>query len=72
MKDRIAQVLRLPADRISSRKRLSALGLDSLMATEVLNHLRRDFDIGLSIMTLLGDNCVDDVVSTVLRNRLEA
>lgn len=67
--DRVAQVLHLPSRRISARKPLRALGLDSLTAVEVRDHLRRDCRVTIPVLALLGEHTVADVIAAVMAQR---
>ncbi|MFG1365640.1 type I polyketide synthase [Xanthobacter versatilis] len=48
----IAAVLRFDADKLDHRRALTTLGMDSIMAVEIRNRVRRQFDLTPSIVDL--------------------
>jgi acyl transferase domain-containing protein/acyl carrier protein len=61
----VAQVLDTPSSRVDSRKRLSSLGLDSLMAVEVCHLLQGQHGLTVPLVQLLGTSTIDDVVAAL-------
>ncbi|MFG1380952.1 type I polyketide synthase [Xanthobacter versatilis] len=48
----VAAVLRFDADKLDHRRALTTLGMDSIMAVEIRNRVRRQFDLTPSIVDL--------------------
>ncbi len=62
----VANILRVPAYQLHREEPLTALGFDSLMAIELKNHIERDLQVHLPIMTLLQGPSTTQLVNQVL------
>lgn len=65
VKSCVARVLNMPSSKVDSRKRLSSIGLDSLMAVEVRDLLQGQHGLTVPLVQLLGGSTVDDVVAAL-------
>ncbi|MDL2075858.1 SDR family NAD(P)-dependent oxidoreductase [Streptomyces sp. GXMU-J15] len=63
--ERVAKVLALPTDRLSTRKPLNRLGMDSLMATEVRSEIRREYDVVVPLAKMLSGQSLADLTDFV-------
>ncbi|MEU6867448.1 SDR family NAD(P)-dependent oxidoreductase [Streptomyces sp. NPDC046876] len=63
--ERVAKVLALPTDRLSTRKPLNRLGMDSLMATEVRSQIQREFGVVVPLAKLLSGQSITDLADFV-------
>ncbi|WP_406484925.1 SDR family NAD(P)-dependent oxidoreductase [Streptomyces sp. NBC_01563] len=63
--NRVAKVLALPADRLSVRKPLNRMGMDSLMATEVRSEIQREFGVILPLAKILSGQSLADLTDFV-------
>lgn len=59
----VATVLGLPARRVSTRRPLTAQGIDSLMAVEVRTRVRRDLGVLLPVTRILGNRTVTELAA---------
>ena len=66
LRQRLARVLRIAPRQLPMDRPLTRLGIDSLMATELRNHLEADLDVGLSIVQVLDMRGVTPLVELVL------
>ncbi|WP_328315410.1 SDR family NAD(P)-dependent oxidoreductase [Streptomyces sp. NBC_00388] len=62
----IAQILRIPVERLGRSGRLSDLGIDSLMATELAVAVERTFGCTLTAITLLNSPSLADLSTRIL------
>ena len=60
--EQIAQVLGLPASQLDVEQPLNTLGLDSLMLIQLVNRIKKDFALELSIEALFEDMTLIDLV----------
>ena len=66
VKQGIADVLHLPAERVDTSQQLSDMGIDSLMMVEVQLMIERDFGLELSAMDLSRVGSVEGLVTDLL------
>lgn len=62
LKQQIAQVLGLTASQLDVEQPLNTLGLDSLMLIQLVNRIKKDFGLELSIEALFEDMSLIDLV----------
>ncbi len=67
----VAAVFGVTPEKIDRSATLTQLGLDSLMALELANHLQREVATSIPMKTLLGDANIQVVSQTLLRMLLE-
>ena len=67
----VAAVFGVTQEKIDRSTTLTSLGLDSLMALELANHLQREVTTSIPMKTLLGDANIQVVAQTLLRLLLE-
>jgi amino acid adenylation domain-containing protein len=65
MRDRLAGVLRFPADRVNVHTPLSALGLDSMLAMELRSRIETDLGLVVSVAALLQGPSVREVAAVL-------
>ena len=66
VKEQIANILRIPAQRLDTEQPLTTLGFDSLMAIELKNRIDLDLQIRLPIVTLLQGPSITQFVRQLL------
>jgi natural product biosynthesis luciferase-like monooxygenase protein len=64
--EQVAGVLRVSADRLDIEQPLTALGLDSLMAIELKNHIERELNVRIPIVTFLQGPSISQFSEQVL------
>ena len=68
--DEIAQILRLPADRIPPDRSLYDIGMDSLMGVELVLGIEKRFGINLPVMALSEGPTIERISERLLRELL--
>ena len=63
----IGRVTHIPADRLNRGARLDRLGLDSLMATELVVALQRELNCEVPAMEVINADSINDLAQRVLR-----
>lgn len=58
LKDRLARALGVETDDVDSGRLVSSYGVDSLMAVELRNWVRRDYDVDVAVFDILGSTTV--------------
>ncbi|GAA0463438.1 type I polyketide synthase [Streptomyces stramineus] len=66
----LADVLQTPVEQIDHHRRLDTYGVDSLMATEVLTSLRKQYDVDIPPMELLRSNGTVADIARIIHLRL--
>ncbi|KAJ4422555.1 putative PKS/NRPS-like protein biosynthetic cluster [Gnomoniopsis sp. IMI 355080] len=61
LKGRLARALGVSTDDIDKREALSDYGVDSLMAVELRNWVRKDFGASVSVFEIMGGKSISDV-----------
>jgi acyl transferase domain-containing protein/acyl-CoA synthetase (AMP-forming)/AMP-acid ligase II/acyl carrier protein len=69
LRKQVSRVLRIPADKLDIEQPLNNLGIDSLMAVELRNHIEASLGIILPVAQLLQDPTISKLV-TVLHDQL--
>jgi acyl carrier protein len=62
----VARTLKIPADQIGGSQPLDAVGVDSLMATEIQLELEKAFGLSIATMALMGDATIVRLAATSL------
>jgi thioester reductase-like protein len=65
--EQVAQVLDADAAQVQANKPLSQIGLDSLMAVELVHRVEADLDLTLSMGTVMGGSTLRDLAESILR-----
>lgn len=65
IKAKLARALGVAADEIDSLKKLSDYGVDSLMAVELRNWIRRDFRAAVAVFEMMGGATIAEVAALV-------
>lgn len=55
LKDRLARALGVEVDDVDSGRPVSSYGVDSLMAVELRNWMRKDYDVDIAVFEILGE-----------------
>jgi acyl carrier protein len=63
IRNELARVLRMDPSRIDPAKRLTALGLDSLMAYELKARIESDMGVGLPMVKLVGGPSISELAA---------
>lgn len=58
LKDRLARALGVEADDVDPGRLVSSYGVDSLMAVELRNWMRKDYDVEIAVFDILGGTTV--------------
>lgn len=66
LSEQVAGVLRVSAERLDTEQPLTALGLDSLMAIELKNHIERELKVRIPIVTFLQGPSITQFAEQVL------
>jgi phthiocerol/phenolphthiocerol synthesis type-I polyketide synthase C len=66
LRDRISRVLRMPPEKLDARQSLNNLGIDSLMAVELRNHVQAHLGVTIPLAKLLQDPTIAQLAQTVL------
>jgi acyl carrier protein len=64
---KVAQVLSTDATLVEAQKPLSQLGLDSLMAVELVHCVQSDLDLNLPMGSVLGGSRLTDLADSLVR-----
>ncbi|MBX3579784.1 MAG: thioester reductase domain-containing protein [Rhizobiaceae bacterium] len=65
--EQVAQVLDADVSQVQVGKPLSQIGLDSLMAVELVHRVEADLDLTLSMGTVMGGSTLRDLAESILR-----
>ena len=68
VRERLAKVLQLPADKIELHQRSNQLGIDSLMALELKQELDLEFGVEIPTMQILKGVTVTQMARSLLDN----
>lgn len=63
---KIARLLYVPAENIDQGKRLSDYGVDSLVAVEMRNWIRHDFQASVAVFDIMGDRTITGIADMVV------
>eukprot|EP01116_Phalansterium_solitarium_P008400 TRINITY_DN2226_c0_g1_i6.p1 TRINITY_DN2226_c0_g1~~TRINITY_DN2226_c0_g1_i6.p1 ORF type:complete len:1607 (+),score=494.16 TRINITY_DN2226_c0_g1_i6:3705-8525(+) len=66
LRKRLGGMLGVPAEDVESGKRLSDMGVDSLMAVEVKNWIEKELKTPISVLDLTGGKSIDDLTVKIL------
>ncbi|MGQ0678279.1 MAG: type I polyketide synthase [Actinomycetota bacterium] len=72
LRNRCAQVLELPPAEIELRQPLNRMGIDSLMAVELRNHVEGDLKIVVELVAFLEGASLSALAADLLRDQLKA
>lgn len=62
----IAMIMNMPQERLDTRKQLRDMGLDSIMAFEIVAYLRTNFGVEFTVMDILKDINVSTLTDEIL------
>ena len=65
--DELAKILQLPADKVEQNRSIQDLGVDSLMAMELVSAIENRFSIEIPIMAMSDNSTVDSIAARITR-----
>jgi phthiocerol/phenolphthiocerol synthesis type-I polyketide synthase C len=65
--DELAKILQLPADKVEQNRSIQDLGVDSLMAMELVSAIENRFSIEIPIMAMSDNSTVDSIAARIAR-----
>ncbi|GAA3732118.1 acyl transferase domain-containing protein/acyl carrier protein [Spinactinospora alkalitolerans] len=69
LQEQVAGVLGVRADQVGFKRPLNRIGLDSLMAVELRNNIRRDLGVTVPVVKMVGSGTLADVASAIAEQR---
>lgn len=72
LKDRLARALGVETDDVDPGRLVSSYGVDSLMAVELRNWMRKDYDVEIAVFDILGGTTVVGLSQLVARRAEES
>jgi amino acid adenylation domain-containing protein len=72
VREQIARVLGLNPARVEMGRALTTMGLDSLMAMELINAFRSELELGLPLTTLLHGPTIEEIVELALQTPVDS
>jgi len=65
--DELAKILQLPAEKVEQNRSIQDLGVDSLMAMELVSAIENRFSIEIPIMAMSDNSTVDSIAARITR-----
>jgi acyl carrier protein len=65
--DELAKILQLPGDKVEQNRSIQDLGVDSLMAMELVNAIEKRFGIEIPVMAMSDNATVDSIATRITR-----
>ncbi|MFD0775693.1 acyl carrier protein, partial [Streptomonospora algeriensis] len=67
--EQVASVLSIRADSVGFKRPLNRIGIDSLMAVDLRNRIRRDTGVTVPVVKMVGNNTLADVEAAIANGR---